>query len=154
MSNGLEVDGLVDEPQTFTFEALSELPDQIVDVSELAPGRRGGAVTLSALIQASQPRDAGQYITLQADDFSASVPLAAVMEHALLVYQLEDAPLPSSQGGPFRFLIPDVSACGTDEIDECASVKYLQRITLTAEKGQDTRPMNRLQHVGLHAREA
>ncbi|PZC47778.1 MAG: DMSO/TMAO reductase YedYZ, molybdopterin-dependent catalytic subunit [Chloroflexi bacterium] len=153
MSQGLEVDGLVDNPQALSFEALAGLPGQIADVSELVPGRQGGAVKLSAVVGASQPQDSGKYITLQAEDWAASIPLEAVADHALLVYRLGDAPLPSTQGGPIRFLIPDVSACGTDEVDECASVKYVQRITITAEKGQDTRPMSRFQHVELHTHE-
>ena len=152
MKEGLEVDGLVDNARTFTFEALAELPGQIEDVSALAAGRQGGAVRLADLIGASQPREEGRYITLQANDFMASVPLSAVAGHALLVYRLNDAPLPAAQGGPVRFLIPDVSACGTDEVDQCASVKHLQRITVTAQRGQDSRPKNRMQHVELHAR--
>ena len=152
MQEGLEVDGLVDNARTFTFEAMAELPDQIEDVSAVSGGRQGGAVTLADLIGASQPREDGRYITLHADDYTASVPLSAVAAHALLVYRLNDAPLPAAQGGPVRFLIPDVSACGTDEVDQCASVKRLQRITVTAERGQDSRPKNRVQHVELHAK--
>lgn len=153
MGNGLEVDGLVDNPQVLSFEALAGLPGQVEDVSELVPGRKGGAVSLSAVVGASRPQDSGKYITLQAEDWAASIPLAAVADHALLVYRLDDGPLPAAQGGPVRFLIPDVSACGTDEVDECASVKYVQRITITAEKGQDTRPASRFQHLELHTHE-
>ena len=49
------------------------------------------------------------YLTLHsaADDFHASIPLAAVRDRAMLIYELDGAPLPTKAGGPLRFLIPD-----------------------------------------------
>ena len=54
------------------------------------------------------------------------------------------------QGGPFRFLIRDPAACHTDELDDCANVKFLNRIELSVRRGRDTRPQNEEEHARLH----
>jgi hypothetical protein len=77
------------------------------------------------------------------------VPLAAVRD-ALLVYRLGDGPLPSSKGGPVRLLIPEAAACHTDEVDTCANVKFVARLTLEAGPGKDTRPTSPRAHASLH----
>ena len=150
----LSVTGSVDQPGEYDFEALTGLPEQIADVSGLAPGRQGGAVRLSALLEVAKPAPGVRYITLEADgDYSASVPLDAIADQAVVLYRLGAGPLPVEQGGPLRFLIPDVTACKTADVDKCANVKYLRRIVLSAEPGKDTRPRTLELHAALHARE-
>ena len=51
---------------------------------------------------------------------------------------------------PIRFLIRDPAACRTDELDDCANVKFVDRIELTTSKGHDTRPENEAEHERLH----
>ena len=149
---GLEVTGLVDRPHEYDFSDLAALPDQIADVSQLAPGREGAAVRLATVLSAVKPRPEARYITLQAEGgYSASVPLDAVADHAVILYTLDGEPLPAKLGGPLRFLIPDVAACQTAEVDSCASVKYLRRIVISAERGKDTRPRTLREHTVLHA---
>jgi DMSO/TMAO reductase YedYZ molybdopterin-dependent catalytic subunit len=153
----LTIDGDVERPSQFTFDDLSKLPDgaQIRDVSRIDPKRKGDAVTLAGLIERVCPKLSAQYITLHSssDDFHASIPLAAVRERAILIYRLDGGPLPSSAGGPLRFYIPDFGACHTDEIDECANVKFVDRIELSATRGHDNRPHDAQQHAQLHERE-
>ena len=147
----LEVGGLVGAPLTYDFAGLAALPGQITDVSELAEGREGAAVRLTTLIERSEPDSGATFITLFAEgDYSASVPLAAVIDQAILIYRLGDGPLPVAQGGPIRFLIPDVAACETAEVDSCANVKFLRRIELGSERGRDSRPRTRASHAELH----
>ena len=55
---------------------------------------------------------------------------------------------------PFRFLIPDFAACKTHEIDECANVKFVNRIELTRERGHDNRPHDEAEHAALHEKQA
>jgi hypothetical protein len=55
--------------------------------------------------------------------------------------------------GPVRFFIPDFAACHTHEIDECANVKFVDRLELTADKGFDNRPHDGAEHAALHANE-
>ncbi len=150
MPSTLEVGGLVEHPRTFALADLRSLPGQVPDVSVVIPGREGGAVSLASLMAASGPMPEARYLTLEADDLTASIPLDAVLNQAMLLYRVGDELVPHSSGGPVRFLIPDVSACGTDEVDTCANVKYLHRITLTAQRGPDSRPKNRIQHEDLH----
>ena len=150
-SVALEVGGLPGAPRTYDFAGLSALPDQIADVSELAEGRVGGAVRLRTLIERSGADAGAAFITLFAEgDYSASVPLAAVIDQAILIYRLGDGPLPAAQGGPIRFLIPDVAACQTAEVDSCANVKFLRRIELGRERGPDSRPRTKASHAELH----
>ncbi len=138
----LRIEGEVATPRQFSFEELAALPDQIPDISTLAPGRQGCAVRLRALLDATGIGARATHLTLHADDgdYSASIPLDAVIDHAVVVYGLDHQPLPAEQGGPMRFLIPDVTACGIGEVDACANVKYLISIEASDGKGPDTRP--------------
>ena len=47
-------------------------------------------------------------------------------------------------------LIHDPAACHTDELDDCANVKFLSRIELTQRRGRDTRPADESAHAALH----
>ena len=138
----LRVEGEVRNPRAFHFADLATLPGQITDIGTLVPGRQGGGVWLRALLDATELNERATYLTLHATDgqFSASVPLEAVRDHAVVLYRLGDEPLPVRQGGPLRFLITNVEACGIGEVDTCANVKFLGVIELTAGPGADTRP--------------
>lgn len=153
----LLIDGLVERPLAFGFADLAALPeaDQVRDVSRFQNSRRGDAVTLEALLRLVGPSPHANYVTLHAgrDDFHVSVPLEAVRAEGLVVYRLGEGPLDVARGGPVRFLIKDPSACHTSELDDCANVKYLDRIELTERKGRDTRPEDEAAHRALHARE-
>ena len=153
----LKIDGEVDQPGTLTFDDLAAFPAaaQIADVSRIDAKRKGDAVKLSALLDRVQPKPSAKYLTLHAsaDDFHASIPLEAVRERAIVIYRLEGTPLPSSAGGPLRFYIPDFAACHTGEIDECANVKFVDRMEFTAMPGQDNRPHDADEHAALHEKE-
>ncbi len=152
----LQIDGEVQRPVELSSADLEAIdPEhQVADVSRLVPGRKGDAVRLEALLAIAGPKAAADYLTLhaEADDFHASVPLAAVRSQALLLYRLDGKPLPASAGGPFRLLIPDSAACHTDEVDDCANVKFINRIELTVGRGQDNRPADDESHEELHQR--
>ncbi len=93
------------------------------------------------------------YLTLHAerDDFHVSVPLEPLRGQGIVVYRLGPDPLGVEHGGPIRFLIRDPAACHTDQLDDCANVKYLSRIELTERRGRDTRPGDEKAHEALHA---
>jgi DMSO/TMAO reductase YedYZ molybdopterin-dependent catalytic subunit len=153
----LILDGDVESPARLTFADLSALDAacQVPDISRVDPKRKGGAVRLAALLALVRPRAASAYLTLHAaaDDFHASIPLAAVRDRALVIYRLGDTALPSALGGPVRFFIPDFAACHTAEVDECANVKFVDRIEFSATPGRDNRPHDEKQHEELHERE-
>jgi len=153
----LTISGEVQHPRLVTFNDLSAIPDehQVIDVSRLIPGRQGDAVKLCGVLQLVQPQANAKYLSLHssADNFHASIPLAAVADRALVIYRLNGQPLPAKAGGPVRFFIPDFAACHTAEIDECANVKFVDRIELTAEKGFDNRPHDGAAHEELHRKQ-
>lgn len=153
----LRIDGSVENPLELSFEDLRAFPDEshIFDVSRFQPGRSGDGVTLEAILERVRPTPDANYLTLHAnrDDFHVSIPLDAIRAEALVLYRIGDQPLTTAQGGPIRFLIKDPAACHTDELDDCANVKYLDRIELTARRGRDTRPADDAEHAALHARE-
>jgi len=154
----LKIGGEVAESRSLTFADLAAIDSthQVADVSRFVPGRKGDAVRLAGILKLVQPRDTARYLGLHssADDFHASIPLSAVVDRALVIYRLDGQPLPAKAGGPVRFFIPDFAACHTEEIDECANVKFVDRIELTAEKGFDNRPHDGASHEALHAKEA
>ncbi len=151
----LTVDGDVAQPLRLSLSDLAALAGQVPDVSQLVPGRQGVGVTLAALLAAAVVRPSAGWLTLHAsaDDFHASVPLESIRDQAILVYRLGDEPLPASSGGPVRFLIPDVASCHTHEVDECANVKFVDRLELSAQRGYDNRPEDERAHAALHRRD-
>jgi len=153
----LIVDGAVERPLSLTFDDLKALPEaqQVADVSRFHPKRQGDGVTLEAILERVGPRPEADYLTLHADrdDFHVSVPLEAIRAEGIVVYHRGGSPLGTEQGGPIRFLIRDPAVCHTDELDDCANVKYLSRIELTVRKGRDTRPRTDEEHAQLHAEE-
>ncbi len=150
----LRIDGEVDRPAAFSLAELAAFDSQyqVPDVSRLDPKRRGQALTLAGLLARVGARATAHFLTLHAtaDDFHASIPLEAVRDRAILIYEVDGQALPASAGGPLRFLIPDYAACQTDEIDECANVKFVDWIELSRTRGHDNRPADEREHARLH----
>jgi hypothetical protein len=150
----LLVNGAVEQPLELAFDDLAALPtaSQVPDVSRFHPKRQGDGVSLEAILERARPRPEANYLTLHADrdDFHVSVPLEAVRAEGIVVYHRGGQPLAAEQGGPIRFLIRDPAACHTDELDDCANVKFLSRIELSIRRGRDTRPTTDLDHDKLH----
>jgi DMSO/TMAO reductase YedYZ molybdopterin-dependent catalytic subunit len=151
----LRVDGEVERPLNLRFEDLAKIParDQVRDVSQYHPKRKGNGVSLESILALAGPKPSATYLTLHAaaDDFHASVPLAAVRGEGIVVYELSGEPLSAAHGGPVRFLIRNPAACHTDELDDCANVKFVDRIELTAGRGLDNRPHDEQEHARLHS---
>ena len=153
----LTVNGAVERPLSLSFEDLAALPEDVVvvDVSRFHPARKGDGVMLEALLRMARPIAEANYLTLHAsrDDFHVSVPLAPIRQEAIVVFRLGSERLDPRNGGPIRLIIRDPSACRSSELDDCANVKYLDRIELTIKKGRDTRPVDDDAHAALHERE-
>lgn len=103
----LRVDGLVASPRSFSFDdlrAFSE-PEQVRDFTRFHPKRPGDGVTLRAILDRVAPAAEATYLTLHAtrDDFAASIPLAAIVDEAVVVFELDGTPYPESKGGRFGF---------------------------------------------------
>lgn len=147
----LRLEGEVEQPLELGFEELSRLPGQVEDLARIVPGREGGAIRLATLLERAVPHAAATHATLISGDggFRASVPLGALTD-AVVAYRQGAEPLSGSRGGPFRFFVPEGAACASAEIDQCANVKFLATIRLTAGRGEDTRPTNPTEHAALH----
>jgi DMSO/TMAO reductase YedYZ molybdopterin-dependent catalytic subunit len=150
----LRIDGEVAHPLDLSYDDLAAIPaaDQVIDVSRFHPKRQGDGVKLEPLVERAVPSPSATYLTLHAtaDDFHASIPLAEVLPEGIVVYRLAGGPLPVKNGGPIRFLIRNPAACHTDELDDCANVKFVDRIELTSGKGRDNRPHDDVAHEKLH----
>ena len=150
----LRIDGLVATALELSREELAAVDAawQVPDVSRVDPKRKGKAVKLAGLLALAQPGAGADYLTLHSstDDFHASVPLESVRERGLVIYEIDGQSVPASAGGPFRFYIPDFAACHSAEVDECANVKFVDRIELGRGKGLDNRPEDEKQHAELH----
>ncbi|MBL9080406.1 MAG: molybdopterin-dependent oxidoreductase [Planctomycetales bacterium] len=157
MAEVLTIDGEVARPLKLDAAELAEIAPayQVPDVSVLDPKRTGRAVRLPGLLERAGVREEAKWLNLhaEADDFHASIPLDAVRERAVVIYSLDGGPLPVKAGGPFRFFIADHAACKTHEIDECANVKFVDRIELSRERGHDNRPHDEAEHAALHERQ-
>jgi hypothetical protein len=154
MPAALRIEGLCAQPGSFSLAELARIDSrfQIPDVSVIDPKRKGSAVKLAGLLSLVEAKESAKYLGLHAtrDNFHASVPLAAVLERAFVIYEVDGEPLSEKAGGPFRFYIQDFASCHTDEVDECANVKFVDLIELTAEKGFDNRPEDEAEHAALH----
>lgn len=151
----LTIEGKVERPLQLRFSDLANLPEtaQVHDVSRFHPTRKGDGANFDAVLDQAGVLPTANYLTLHADrdDFHVSVPLEPLRGQGILVYRLGPNPLGVEHGGPIRFLIRDPAACHTDQLDECANVKYLSRIELTEKRGRDTRPADEKAHEALHA---
>jgi len=129
----VQVDGEVGRSQTFDFVDLAALPNQVAHIGTLISGREGSAVRLRALLDATGVGEHATHVTFSAstDNFSASVPLAAVIDRAVLVYRQGLEPLSTRQGGPVRLFITDVESCDVEELNACTNVKNLDHICVT-----------------------
>lgn len=150
----LKVTGEAARPRSFSYEELKQIdPEfQIEDVSKLDDSRAGRAVWLKGILASVEVAESAKFLGLHSshDNFHASIPLGEVRDRGFVIYELNGSPLPREKGGPVRFFIPDHASCNTDEIDECANVKFVDHIELTAEKGFDNRPEDEEEHAKLH----
>jgi DMSO/TMAO reductase YedYZ molybdopterin-dependent catalytic subunit len=70
---------------------------------------RWKGVPFKALVERAKPREEAKYVWFEcADGYTTSLELGDLMgDDILLVYQLNDEPLPPELGGPVRLIVPD-----------------------------------------------
>jgi len=144
---GLRVDGLAAAPRTFSAADLEALANaRLTDDFRCEEGWRVDhqvweGVSLAELLQVVRPLPAARYAQVSAAGYSVAVSLFApeasgaeglTPAHALLANRLDGEALPEAHGGPCRLVIAG-AVC-------YASVKWVDRIRLTAERPQETAP--------------
>lgn len=133
--SGLCVDGLVAQPKTFSATDLEALAATILtDDFRCREGwtvadQKWEGASLAELLQVVRPLPDARYAEVSAADYSVIVPLTD-SKHALLANRLNDDALPEEHGGPCRLVLAG-AAC-------YASIKWVDRIRLTADRGEET----------------
>ena len=131
----LVVEGLVAHRLELTPADLALLPlaDMTDDFRCLegwsVPGLHWRGVALTTLLDAAGIAANASHVQASAGDFSTPLTLDQA-RRALLATHLDDAPLAREHGGPVRLVVPGAD-CFT-------SIKWLDRIELSAQPGQDT----------------
>ncbi len=125
----LRVDGLVDQPQTLSFAALTALPRtnltrdfQCVTGWRVADVAWAG-VKLSVLLEAAGVKASGAAVTFHSFDgvYTESLTLEqARRDDVLVVYEMQGEPVTAAHGGPVRLLVAPMYGY--------KSLKWLDRI--------------------------
>lgn len=131
----LVVDGLVARrlelaPADLAAFALAEVTDDFRCLEGWSvPGLHWRGVALATVLDTAGVAAQARSVQASAGEFSVPLTLEEA-RGALLATQLGDAPLPREHGGPVRLVVPGAD-CFT-------SIKWLDRIELRAEPGQNT----------------
>ncbi len=128
----LTVDGLVDEPMSFTFQQLVAMArlDQVMDFHCVTGWSvydvPWNGVHIRTLLEAVGVKSSATHITFHTVDsiYNESLPLDVALEpHTMLAYGVCGSTLPLNNGFPLRLVIPRLLAY--------KSSKYVQRLELT-----------------------
>ncbi len=110
-------------------EQLEGIPDPMLDVSSKFPKRTGAAARVRPLLQSLGIPEEGEVVVVAGDGFASEPVAMGVFAEGVLLHSLEGAPLPDSQGGPFRLLIPEEAS---PEPVACANVKGVAKVVVRA----------------------
>ncbi|MHB1682990.1 MAG: molybdopterin-dependent oxidoreductase [Bacilli bacterium] len=143
----LTIDGLVDNPQTLTLAQCRRLPRNSVlrnfqcVTGWVVPNLVWTGVPLKHLASLAKARPEARYITFYSADGvytdSLSIEQAALSD-VMLVYEINEQPLPIQQGYPLRLIVPEMFGY--------KSVKWVNRISFT-----DRREIGYWEHYGYAA---
>ena len=124
----LRIDGAVIQPIILNRTALAKLPSehQVTDVGPLHPGMRGRGIRVKGLLEIATLAIGVDSVVFHSYDrtVAARLTLRQAFDHGILVYQLDEQPLPTHLGGPYRLITPGLE-------HECANIKEVGRIELT-----------------------
>ncbi len=113
-------------------EAAAE-EHKIPDLGSVLPDRQGTAIRFRALIERARPHADVAFVNVASSDgsFTASLPVEELAEKGIVLYALDDEPLPETYGGPFRLFLADSEDCSVN-------VKFLGSVEFAASKGSHT----------------
>ncbi len=113
----LTVDGLVEKPQAFSFEAIQNFPRQDMYLTrQCVSNPVGGNLISTAYFSGTRLSDVIKVVGVSSqnlylvfygrDGYSESVPLAYAVEHGLLAYAMNGVFLPEAHGAPLKVEVP------------------------------------------------
>ena len=129
----LRIEGLVERPQTLTYDDLRRLPraEQVSDFHCVTgwsvQNVRWAGVRFRDLLADARPLPGASVLTFVSAErpYVDTLTLAqAQLADAMLAYELDGKPLPREHGAPARVVIPEMYGY--------KNVKWVERITLTA----------------------
>ncbi len=129
----LRVDGLVDQPTTWTWDTVQQLPRSSYrgDIHCVTTWSKFdvvfAGVSVDSLLAAAGPQaEAGFVIAHSSTGYTTNLPLADVTDgKAWVVWEYDGRPLTAEHGGPVRLLVPHLYFW--------KSAKWISRLELTAE---------------------
>ncbi len=129
----LGLDGLVDQPTTWTWDELHQLPGStyrgdihcVTTWSKFDVAFAG--VSVDSLLEAAGPQAEAEFVVAHATTgYTTNLPLADVTGgKAWVVWDYDGKPLSADHGGPVRLLVPHLYFW--------KSAKWVSRLELTAE---------------------
>jgi DMSO/TMAO reductase YedYZ molybdopterin-dependent catalytic subunit len=127
----LRIEGLVEQPQTLTYDDLRRLPraDQVSTFHCVTgwsvQNVRWAGVRFRDLLAAAQPKAQGtvlEFISAEAPYADTLTLQQAELHDAMLAYEMDGKPLPREHGAPVRVVIPEMYGY--------KNVKWVERIVL------------------------
>jgi DMSO/TMAO reductase YedYZ molybdopterin-dependent catalytic subunit len=108
------VDGLVEQPTTWTWEEIHRLPPATFDgdihcvTTWSKLGVQFSGVSVDSLLSIAVPRPGASHVlAISHTGYTTNLPLADVTGgKALVAWEYEGRPLPAEHGGPARLLVP------------------------------------------------
>ncbi len=131
----LRLTGLKRGKPSISWEEIAALPGTVPDLAAIVSDAVGEAVPVVAVINEAEPDDDAGYCSVVSADgsYTASIPLADLIDGGWLAFRLGNAPLPAEKGGPMRLT---VALGGT----LCWNVKDVGELRFTASKEPDSLP--------------
>ena len=129
----LRVDGLVEQPTTWTWDTVQQLPKSSYrgDIHCVTTWSKFdvvfGGVTVDSLLGAARPKAEARFVIAHSQTgYTTNLPLADVTDdRAWVAWEYDGRPLTPEHGGPVRLLVPHLYFW--------KSAKWISRLELTAE---------------------
>lgn len=130
----LELTGLANGPTSLSWDDITAMRG-IADVPSLDSAVVGEAVPASVVVDIAQPQEAASYCSVVSSDgeYSASIPIADLVDSGWLAFRLNGETLPVEHGGPLRLTVAEGKTL-------CWNVKDVGELRFTATKEPDSVP--------------